>query len=96
MVRQGLRKIYRNGYWFQYDLDRPFVRFLGGGKKVKLPPVADPIPTPEDIDIQAQQKGEAERRRLRAKKGIASTILTEAPLGIVGRTQKSTILGETV
>ena len=82
---------------FQYDFDRPFIRFLGGGaKKVKLPPVADPIPTPEEIDIQAQQKGEAERRRLRARKGRESTILTEAPLGIVGRTQKSTILGETV
>ncbi len=82
---------------FQYDFYRPFIRFLGGGaKKVKLPPVADPIPTPEEIDIQAQQKGEAERRRLRARKGRESTILTEAPLGIVGRTQKSTILGETV
>lgn len=79
----------KNG--FQYDFDRPFIRFLGGGaKKVKLPPVADPIPTPEDIDIQALQKGEAVRRRLRARKGRGGTILTET-LGVVD-TQKKTIL----
>lgn len=62
----------------------------GGGGKPKLPPVADPIPTPEDIDIQALQKGEAERRRLRGRRGRRSTILSEATLD----TQKKTILGE--
>ena len=80
---------------FQYDPDRPFVRFLGGGAKPKLPPVQAPVPTPEDIDIQAQQKGEAVRRRLRARKGRAGTILSEAALDVSGQTQKSTILGET-
>ena len=30
-------KIYRNGYWFQIDPERPFLRFLGGSsKKVDL------------------------------------------------------------
>ena len=62
----------------------------GGGKKVDLPPIADPVPTPEDIDIQALQKGEAVRRRLRARKGRGGTILTEK-LGIID-TEKKTIL----
>ena len=44
---------------------------------VKLPPVADPAPTPESIDLKATQAGEAERRRLKARRGRASTILTE-------------------
>ena len=77
----------------RYDFDRPFIRFLGGGaKQVKLPPVADPVPTPEDVDIQALQKGEAVRRRLRARKGRAGTILTTADLGT--ELGKKTILGE--
>lgn len=84
-------KIYKNGYEFQIDPKRPFVRFLGGGKpkKTELPPAADPIPTPEEINIQALEKGEAERRRIRARRGRAGTILTEADsLGT-----KSPILG---
>ena len=88
-------KIHRNGYWFQIDPERPFARFLGGGaKKVKLPPVADPIPTPEEIDIQALQKGEAERRKIRSRRGRAGTILTtaESPLGTTAAA-KSPILG---
>lgn len=86
-------KIYRNGYWFQIDPERPFVRFLGGGgKKVDLSPVKDPIPTPEEIDIQASKKGEAVRRTLRARKGRAGTILTETPLGSTSPA-KSPILG---
>ncbi len=88
-----IKKIYRNSYWFQYDSKRPFVRFLGGGtKKTKLPPISDPVPTPEDINIQALQKGEAERRRLRPGRGRGGTILTEAKLGTAAAT-KSPILG---
>lgn len=66
----------------------------GGGKPkaAKLPPVPDPIPMPEDINIQAMEKGEAERRRIRSRRGRAATILTETDnlggkspiLGIVG------------
>ncbi len=88
-----ITKIYRNGYWFQIDPKRPFVKFLGGGEgKPKLPPVSDPIPTPEEIDIQALKKGEAERRGIRARRGRGGTILTEATLGTT-TTAKSPILG---
>ena len=62
----------------------------GAGSKPKLPPVADPIPTPEDISTQALQKGEAIRRRLKSRRGRRGTILTEPTLD----TQKKTILGE--
>lgn len=61
-----------------------------GAAKTKLPPVPSPIPTPEDIDKQALQKGEAERRRLQARRGRRSTILTEAATD----TQKKSLLGE--
>ena len=64
----------------------------GGAGKTKLPPLQGPIPTPEEIDVQALEKGEAERRRLRSRRGRGSTILTEATLGATQ--QKSTILGE--
>ena len=88
-----IEKYIRNGYEFQCDPERPFVRFLGGGgKKVDLPPVADPIPTPEDIDIQATEKGEAERRKIRSRRGRAGTILTESTLGTTA-VAKSPILG---
>ena len=85
-------KITYNGYEFQVDPKRPFARFLGGGgKEVKLPPVSDPIPTPEEIDIEAAKKGEAERRRRRGR-GRAGTILTESTLGATTQA-KSPILG---
>ncbi len=85
-------KVYRNGYEFQNDPEKPFVRFLGGGSsKTKLPPISDPIPTPEEIDIQALEKGEAERRKIRSRRGRGSTILTET-LGTTA-TAKSPILG---
>lgn len=63
----------------------------GGSRKAKLPPVADPIPVPEDIDVQALQKGEAERRRLKRRRGRRSTILTEGALGVE---DKKSLLGE--
>ena len=64
----------------------------GGAKKTKLPPVADPIPAPQDIDIQAQQRAEDVRRKLRSRKGRGGTILTESVLG-VGDTEKKSLLG---
>ena len=65
----------------------------GGGKiKPHLPPIADPIPIPQDIDIQAQQRAEDVRRKLRSKKGRRGTILTESVLG-VGDTEKKSLLG---
>ena len=63
----------------------------GGAKKTKLPPISDPVPTPEDVDIQALQKGEAERRRLKARRGRRSTILTEGSLGV---NEKKSLLGQ--
>lgn len=64
----------------------------GGDKKTKLPPVSDPIPTPEEIETQAIEKGEAKRRQLRARRGRGGTILTEAALG-TSEARKSPILG---
>ena len=63
----------------------------GSGSKPKLPPVAAPAPTPESIDVQALQAGEAERRRLKARRGRRSTILTEGSLGV---NEKKSLLGE--
>lgn len=64
----------------------------GGGSKLKLPPLASPAPTPQDIDVQAQQRAEDVRRKLRSKKGRRGTILTEDVLGI-GDTEKKSLLG---
>ena len=66
----------------------------GGGGRAKVPPMPDPIPTPESIDIEAQRKGEDLRRKLRAKAGRRGTILTEGTLG-EPVLAKSTILGRT-
>lgn len=68
-----------------------------GGKKIKqapVPPLPDPIPTPEEIDIEATRKAEDLRRKLRARAGRRGTILTEGTLGepVLG---KSTLLGRT-
>ncbi len=63
----------------------------GGSAKPKLPPLQDPVAaaTPEEINLKALEKGEAERRRLKSRKGRRGTILTEAALD----TEKKTILG---
>jgi hypothetical protein len=69
-------------------------RFTGGGGSSKLPPPPAPSPTPEDIDLQAIQKGDAERRRIKGQKGRRSTILTE---GVnQNNQQKASILGDTI
>ncbi len=85
--------IQRGDYWFQIDPEQPFIRFLGGGApSAKLGPVPDPIPTQQEIDVQALEKGEAERRRIQSQSGRASTILTESTLG-TATAGKSPILG---
>ncbi len=73
-----------------------FNRYLGGGSKPKLPPIPDPVPTPQDIDIQATERAEDLRRKLKAKKGRRGTILTqEQDVGVLGAgdEQKKSILG---
>ncbi len=63
--------------------------FGGGGKKVKAPPIPDPVPTaptPQESQI-VQRKAEAERRRRAGKRGRAGTILT-------GPSQLNELLGE--
>lgn len=65
----------------------------GGGSKPKIAPLPDPIPTPEDISVEAQKKGEDRRRQLRAQAGRRGTILTDT-LG-TPNDQRSTILGRT-
>jgi len=67
----------------------------GGGKKPKMPPIPAPIPTPEDISKEAARKGEDLRRKLRARAGRRSTILTEP--GTLGEPslQKAALLGRT-
>ena len=57
--------------------------FGGGGKKVRQPPLPDPIPTaPTPQEAQkVQQRAEAERRRRAGKKGRAGTVLTPSRRG---------------
>ena len=64
----------------------------GGGSKPKLPPAPAPAPTPESVSQEAMQKGEAERKRLSAKRGRRSTILTDPAL----EAQRASVLGDTV
>ena len=66
----------------------------GGPKKTKLPPLADPIPTPESIQEGAATAGERERLQARKRKGRRSTILTEDTLGNTSEDRQS-LLGNT-
>lgn len=77
-------------YNFRHDT---YVRYIGGGKKPEIAPLPSPVPTPEEIDVEAQRKGDALRRKLAARKGRRGTIITEGTLGEpIGRA--STILGQ--
>jgi len=73
-------------------VDSMFNRFTGGGSSTKLPPAPAPAPTPESVGSEALQKGEAERKRLKALRGRRSTILTDPAL----ETQRASVLGDTV
>ena len=66
----------------------------GGPKKTKLPPVADPSPTPESIQEGAATSGERERLLARKRKGRRGTILTENTLGDIS-TDRQSLLGNT-
>ncbi len=74
-------------------VDSMFNRFGGGGSgKAKLPPAPAPAPTPESISTESLQKGEAERKRLKAKRGRLSTILTDP----AQEAQRASVLGDTI
>ena len=72
--------IYRNGYIFQVDPQRPFIRFkaLFGGKpkKPKPPPTPAPPPTAQVVDEEARAKERDKRRQRIAAAGRGGTILT--------------------
>ena len=67
----------------------------GGTPKAKIAPLPAPVPSPQEIDVEAMRKGEDLRRKLKARGGRRGTILTEP--GTLGEPllQKSTILGRT-
>jgi hypothetical protein len=65
----------------------------GGGKSPKLPPRADPAPTPASISEGADLAGEAEQRAAKRRKGRRSLILTEQGLGDLRPEQKTSVLG---
>lgn len=57
---------------------------IGSGSKPYVPsapaplaPISDPVPTPTDADESVRMKSEAARKKLLARKGRASTILTD-------------------
>jgi hypothetical protein len=56
----------------------------GGPGKQKLPPRADPAPTPASISEGADLAGEAEQRAANRRKGRRSLILNEQTLGSTG------------
>jgi hypothetical protein len=56
----------------------------GGGSKPKLPPRADPAPTPLSIGEGADLAGELEQRAAKKRKGRRSLILNEETLGGTG------------
>ncbi len=73
--------------------EQPNVRFLGGGSKQKLPPPADPAPTPESVQEGAGAAGGRERGIAKRRKGRRSLVLTEGGLGATEPAQKKSVLG---
>ncbi len=81
-------KIERNGYIFQVDPERFWLRFKGVSKPKAPKPLA-PVATPQQVDEEARQKDRDKRRQRISAAGRAGTILTQGQdLG-----QNATILG---
>ena len=47
---------------------------FGSPKRARPPALLEPVATPQSVTQQAQQAGTAERKRLRGRRGKASTI----------------------
>ena len=75
---------------FQYDLERPRLRFKGGGAKRPIP--AAPVPTAKRIDEEAAQKQADVRRQRVMAMGRAGTLLTEKTKSDTG---SASLLGRT-
>jgi len=69
--------------YFQYDFDRPFLRFKGGGSP---PPPPPPPATPEA----PEEVGDTERKRAARRKGRKQTFLTG---DLIPETEQKTLLG---
>jgi len=73
------------GFWDRNKSVR-YMGFGGGGKPKPPPPLPPPIKMPppiatiEEIGASAMKAGEAERKRIRGRRGRASTILTRPGL----------------
>ncbi len=65
-----------NGYEFQVDDKRPFIRFKGASRP-KIPPKPAPVPTPRELDEEVKIKDAARRRQRIAAAGRGGTILTQ-------------------
>ena len=65
---------------------------FGGRPSVKIPPAADPVPTPEQFDRETLEKQRTKQRQRLAAAGRAGTILTEGSLGTPSLS-KATLLG---
>ena len=82
--------VHRNGYDFQYSLQRPILRFFGGASKPKAPAPIAPIPTPRQLDEDVRMKDEARRKQRIAAAGRGGTILNT---GLSLSSGNATILG---
>lgn len=87
-----IENVYRNGYEFQIDHERPFLRFKGGSKP-KIPPTPAPTPTPVGVDEEEKRKSQARRRQRIFAGGRGGTVLTEGQDLGTARVARATLLG---
>jgi len=85
-----IEQVHYNGYDFQIDPDRPWLRFKGA-KSPKTPPAPAPTPTPRGVDDEVEQKARDKRRQRIQAAGRAGTILTDTSQGL--GSQSATLLG---
>ena len=81
-----IKKIYRNGYEFQIDPERLFLRFIGGGGGSGAPSVRPNPPMP----VASDKTEDFTTARLRRRSGYEKTILT-GELAPGGEGKKATL-----